>query len=72
MHVVANSYTFYGTNLIFPLAWHHFGICARHFDASIEAGSVVSISYDSAKAIAGTHRAVVEALLAWVAIVRPA
>jgi len=72
MHVVANSDTFNGTNLIFPLAWHHFGIRARDLDARIEAGSVVSIGYHSAKAVAGTNRAVVGALLTWVAIVRPA
>jgi len=28
MHVVAYSDTFNGANLVFPLAWHHFGVRA--------------------------------------------
>ena len=40
-----------GTDLILPLAWHDFSVCARDSDAGKEAGAVVLVSNDSSEAV---------------------
>ena len=59
-------------DLVFPLTWHDFSISSRALDAGVEAGSVVSISNNSAKAVAGANGAVVGALRSGVPVVGPA
>lgn len=39
------------TDLILPLAWHDFSICARDSDASKEAGAVMLVGDDSTEAV---------------------
>ena len=61
-----------GTDLILPLAWHDFSICARNCDASKKASTVMLVSNDSTKAVVWADGAIVWTLRARVAIVRPA
>ena len=71
MEVVTDFYTGAGTNLVFPLSGHNFGICSGNVDTSVKARLVVSVSNEAAKGHIGTGRAVVGTLLAGVAVVGP-
>jgi len=70
--LIADGDTLDGADLVFPLAGHNLSVGAGDLDASVEAGSVVSVSDDSTEAVVGTYTAVVGALRARVAIVGPA
>jgi len=70
--LVTHGNAFNWAYLVFPLAWHYLSIGTRNFDASIEAGSVVSISNDSTEAVVGANRAIEGSLSSRVSVVRPA
>jgi len=69
--LVSDRNTMYWTNLIFPLTWHDFGICARNLDTCIQTRFVVSIRYRTTKCYIGTNWTIVGALSAWVTITGP-
>ena len=60
------------TNLVLPLARHHFSVAATDGDASVEASTVVGIHNVAAKSAVDTNTAVVGALRAREAALRPA
>ena len=70
--MVAHGDALNGSDLVLPLAGHDLGVGARHLDASVEAGSVVSVGDDSAEAVVRADGAVVGTLGTGVAVVRPA
>ena len=59
------------SNLEFPLRRHHFAVGAWNFEASIEAGFVMLISYLPTKACISTNRTVIWTLLTWKSILWP-
>ena len=71
VHVVTNFNTSAGSDLVLPLTGHDLSIGARNFDASVEAGFVVSIGNKTSETHVSTSGAVVGSLLSGVSVVWP-
>lgn len=70
--LVADGDAFRGTHLILPLRRHHFRILAADLNSGVQAGAIVRLDHVAAEHAIAAHAAVVRALRARIAALRPA